>query len=201
VAAHPNQEGRQVSFSPNGAWVLTRGGDGSLKRWRASGQVADIAKWPGPIQFARFEPDGDVLTQTDGIVVRRGFPDGEVRSGPQTDTETFNELCRSARGGGYRVTGNEAGRLTVTDKAGRTIWSETVHPGRVQSVAMSSDGQRILSTGLTGAVLLHDARTGDQLAAIPPSGTFIAAVGFVDSDRSVALLALDGRLMILSSSN
>lgn len=199
TAAHPNQAGRQVRFSPNGAWVLTRGGDGALKRWRAGGQVAIIGTWPGPIRAARFEPDGTVLIQSGDVVIRRGFPGGELLSGQQPEPDEMGDLCRMAAGGGRHVVGDADGRLHLTDEHGGEIWSKTVHADRVQSVAVSSDGRRVLSAGLSGAVLIHDAETGDQLAAIPPSGMFIAAVGFVDADQSVAMLGLDGRLMILKS--
>jgi WD40 repeat protein/predicted Ser/Thr protein kinase len=197
AAAHPTQAGRTVRFSPGGRWVLTHGSDGSLKRWRTAGKIAEFAAWPGPIQFARFEPDGTVLAQTGDRVLRRSFPSGEVGAEwIQTDLP-FADLCLQASGNGSRVVGDASGGMTVTDDHGQILWSKLIHPGPVQSVAMSSDGQRILSTSVTGAVLVHDAQTGEQLAAIPPIGAFIAAVGFVESDRSVALLALDGRVLVL----
>ena len=62
-------------------------------------------------------------------------------------------------------------------------------------------GRRVLSNSMTGAILLHDAASGEQLTAIPPTDTFIAAVGFIESDRSVAFIGLDGRVLVLRTSN
>ncbi|MBT5584521.1 MAG: protein kinase [Phycisphaerae bacterium] len=201
TAAHPNQAGRTVRFSPDGTWILTREADGDLKRWQTIGHNTEVAKWLGPIQLAHFESDGTVLTQTGDAILRRQFPSGEVLSQWRSDATAFADLCVAASGSGVHVVGDQAGRLTVTDSHQKIVWSRVVHPGPIQSVAMSSDGRRVLSNSMTGAILLHDAASGEQLTAIPPTDTFIAAVGFIESDRSVAFIGLDGRVLVLRTSN
>ena len=64
---------------------------------------------------------------------------------------------------------------------------------------MSPDAQRVVSVATEGDVLVHDAQTGALLLAIPWPGSLPIAVGFHNGPNSVVLVAMDGKVRLLST--
>ncbi len=194
VAAHPGQAARSVRFAPRGGWLLTRSSDGTLKRWPHAGPIGDTTSLPGPIRRARFERGGSVITDSGGTLLRRRVSDGSLVEGAVPSGEAFAASCVQDTGSDVTVVGDSQGGLTAMSDAGEVRWSRRAHLGPVRSVAVSSDGLRVLSTSLEGDPLMHDAVTGELLTAIPWPNTMVAAVGFLDDDETVAMLSLSGSL-------
>ncbi len=197
-SAHPGQAARSVRFAASG-WLLTQAADGTLKRWPREGAAGDAAMWPGPIRLAKFEPQGHAIVDAGGKLVRRHVPNGNALDGAVPSADAFASLCRESSGRGTRVTGDDQGRLTGMDEHGGVQWTLMAHTGPVRSVAVSSDGRRVLSVAMEGDALLHDAGNGALLCAIPWPNMMVAAVGFLDDSRTVALLSMSGSLRLLES--
>jgi WD40 repeat protein/tRNA A-37 threonylcarbamoyl transferase component Bud32 len=200
IKAHPSQVARGVRFSPSGQWLLTRGADGSLKRWPRHGTASHVASWPDPIRRARIDPDGTALVETQDAILRRRIPSGDATPATMDPDDDFKEACRMSNGGGRTASGDDAGGITVVKTNGERLWSQIAHASPVQSVSLSSDGRRVLSVAIAGDVVLHDAKTGDQLAVLPWPGYLVIAAGFVNDDQTVAMLSMDGKLRLLSGS-
>ncbi|MDP7028896.1 MAG: WD40 repeat domain-containing serine/threonine protein kinase [Phycisphaerales bacterium] len=197
ITAHPGQAARNVRFSPEGTWLLTHASDGSLKRWPIDGPIGSTTAWPAPIRFARFEPDGTVVVDSGTGLVRRRIPDGTAVDNAVPPAEAFPSQCREARGPDMLVRGDEHGYLTALDGHGTQRWRVAAHSGPVRSVAVSSDGRRVLSVSLEGDPLLHDAATGGLLTAVPWPNTMVVAAGFTDDDQTVAMVSMSGSVRLL----
>jgi WD40 repeat protein len=195
--AHQDQEARSVRFSADGSWVLTRGADGTLHRWRRRGDAQSQTRWGLPIEHARIDADGTALIESAGVQTRRRLPTGEIVS--TGAVQASQDWARDSESG-LTVAGGPDGHVSIHTDSGRMLWSRHVHDTRVRSAALSSDGRRLLTTALEGDVLLLDSETGAQLAALPWRTALVVAAGFINDDQQIAMLGMDGRVRILDAS-
>jgi WD40 repeat protein len=113
---------RSMSFSPDGALIVSADKQGVVIVWEAgTGRV--VRRWDLPDGFR-----GPVGFSADGERVVWGTADGYVRS---HDLRTGTERRAFPTGSPYGVRAIEAGLITVTDLAGRSrAWNEaTGRPG------------------------------------------------------------------------
>jgi len=194
--AHQDQTAHAVRFSPDGGWLLTRGVDGILHRWRRGGEVELQVPWNLPIEHARIELDGTALIESGGERSTRLIPRGDVTTDSAPATQHPWSQDSEA---GVTATGNPDGTISLRDASGTLLWNRAVHHTPVRTIAISSDGQRLLSTAIEGDVMLLDSETGTLLSAIPWKTGLVVAAGFINEDRQVAILGMDGRLRVLDA--
>ncbi len=194
--AHQDQAARSVRFSPDGAWILTRGADGTLHRWRRRGDSELQVQWNLPIEHARIETDGTAVIESSGVRTRRRLPGGDIV--PDSDTHVEQGWNTDSEAGLVAL-GQADGVVSVQNASGVTLWSRQVHHTRIRNIALSSDGLRLLSTALEGDVTLLDSHTGMLLATLPWRTGIVMAAGFIGDDQQVAMLSMDGRVRILDA--
>jgi WD40 repeat protein len=169
-----------VAFSPDGkrlatgAWNLFTGAliDRAVRVWDAeTGQeLYSLKGHAHQVCSVAFSPDGSRLASA-------GW-DGTVKV---WDATTSQKDARAVPGGilspdGKHLAGAVGNEVKVWDtQTGRETLTLTGHTGRVQSVASSPDGRRLVSAAADRTVKVWDAQTGQELL------TFKGFAGPVDA--------------------
>ena len=157
-----------VSFSPDGKYLATAGGDIQARVWEIEGQK-EVATLPhqNMVSWAAFTSDGQqVLTTGDDGTVRLW----EALSGHELTRITENQEAERASeasptsSGKYVVVG--AGRrVSVWETATGRVGRRLVHKTAVTDVSFSRDGKLLASCDTTTA-RVWDAASGESIA--PP---------------------------------
>jgi WD40 repeat protein len=172
-----------VAFSPDGKRLVTGAGrfgntgaliDREVRVWDAeTGQELDsLKRHANQVTSVAFSPDGSRLASA--------CLDGTVNV---WDATTRQE-ARTVPGGilspdGKHQAGRVGNEVKVWDtQTGRETLTLTGHTGRVQSVAFSPDGQRLVSAAADRTVKVWDAQTGQE------QRTFKGFAGPVDARDS-----------------
>ena len=152
---------RSMAFSPDGALLVSADKQGTVIVWEpGTGRV--VRRWDLPDGFR-----GPVGFSADGERVVWGTADGYVRS---HDLRTGTEVRAFPTGSPYGVRAIDAGRIVVTDLAGRSrTWDEaTGRPGepvpidgRPTEVA-SRDGKHTVTITSESMLTCRDRATGAE---------------------------------------
>ena len=196
-----------VGWSPDGARVVSGGGDRAVRVWDAvTGEhVLQLAGPAGGV--------GSVAWSPDGARVVAGGGHGAVRVWDAVTGEQLLQLAGPAGGvgsvawspdGARVVAGGGDGAVRVWDAVtGEQLLDRTGYPGGVGSVAWSPDGARLVSGSLDGLVRVWDAVTGEQLLGMTgypgavasyPSG--VVSVAWSPDGAWVVSGSLDGSVRV-----
>ncbi|MGB3494212.1 MAG: AAA family ATPase [Elainellaceae cyanobacterium] len=191
----------QVSFSPDGTRVATRGEDGTARLWDLAGnELARFEGHQGRVSQVSFSPDGTrVATSSYDGTARLWALDGTELARFEGHQGGVSQVSFSPDGTRLATSSYDGtARLWALD--GTELARFEGHQGRVSQVSFSPDGTRLATSSDDGTARLW-ALDGTELArfeghqggvyqmSFSPDGTRLATRG---EDGTARLWALDG---------
>ena len=172
----------EVSYSPDGEYLVTASWDGSAKIVDRSGHVIRVLREPGfSLHAARFSSDGR-------LVATASFSEDSGSSRVTIWDWERGEVVRTIRDVGG-VTFDPLGPRIATVGPNGLVEISNVETGSrvvvlhgptggVTGVAFSPDGSRVAVPHTDGTVRLFDADTGGQQLVLPSLGCTVSRVAF-----------------------
>ena len=196
-----------VGWSPDGARVVSGGGDRAVRVWDAvTGEhVLQLAGPAGGVGSVAWSPDGARLVSgsLDGLVRvwdavtgeqllgMTGYP-GAVASYPSGVVSVA-----WSPDGAWVVSGSLDGSVRVWDAVtGEQVLQMTGHASAAWSVAWSPDGPRLASGSIDGSVRVWDAVTGEQVLQMSGSGRGVRSVAWSPDGARVVAGGGDGAVRV-----
>lgn len=147
-----------ISYSPNGEWLVTASEDHTARIWRAAtGKSMDVLPHDVVVLSALFSPGGQwIVTTTSDKVVR--VWDAASRKKVSEIAVQPKELVRLSLSpdGNFLITAFEEDKAEVFETSTGARVAELIeHADRVRASSFSPDGQRIVTAGLEGKVNLY----------------------------------------------
>jgi WD40 repeat protein len=147
-----------VAFMPDGIGGLSFDRQGVGLAWSVQGERRELIP-DRPLRKAALTADGEVLAWSDGGKTVCGPPSkatSEINLGGTADALAIS------RDGTVVAKGATAGNVELWDaQTGVRKWSGPTQPGRVQALAFSGNGKRLVSLS-GGAMSVWDVKTGDE---------------------------------------
>jgi eukaryotic-like serine/threonine-protein kinase len=195
-----------VAFSPDGKRILTGSLDRTAKLWDAeTGQeILSLEKHTGPVQSVAFSPDGKrILTASADRATVWNAETGQEILSLQGHTGLVFSVAFSPDGkriltGRGDPNSDRPGEAKVRDPGKTKLWDAETgkevlflegHTQRVNSVAFSPDGERILTGSMDRTAKLWDAKTGKEILSL------VGHTGPVDS----VVFSPDGKRILTGS--
>ncbi|MFD4786138.1 hypothetical protein ACFWN1_03450 [Streptomyces sp. NPDC058459] len=196
LASHDGQV-LGASFSPDGRYLATSGGDGAIRVWRYGTTLRDpvvLRGRDGEVWTPVFSPDGTRITAAgeDGTVSVWKWASGAepvILRGhtAQVWSATFSPDGRSVASAG------DDGTVRIWNATGR---GEPVvlrgHEGRALGVSFSPDGRRLASGGGDGTVRVWDVGRRRTTVVLRGHGNSVEAVAFSPDGQRIATASTDG---------
>ena len=163
-----------MSWSPDGRYLASAGGDSTVKVWEADTNSSVIQEWPGRAPelpaIARHPWRGWVVSYWGGKGSGVKVWDGPT--GKELCTVAADDDRVSARAWGSQgqfATANMTGTIRLWDaETGKERLSFHGHHSEVGWLAWSPNGLRLASSSLDGVVKLWEAETGRELVVLQP---------------------------------
>jgi WD40 repeat protein/serine/threonine protein kinase len=212
-----------VSFSPDGARIVTGSGDNTATVWdlRTGTPLLVLKGHKDGVHSASFSPDGVRIVTGSGDKTAKVW---DARMGaPLFDLRGHNDLVGSASfspDGKRIVTGSSDQTAKVWDsQRGTLLFDLKGHTRRVSSASFSPDSTRIVTSSEENPARVWDARTGTPLlglkgrtgrltsASFSPDGTRIVTGGFDgtarvwDARTGTPLLELKGHADVVQTAS
>jgi WD40 repeat protein len=205
LQGHTTSSILDVSFSPDGRYVLSGGVESATRLWnRANGDLIRTFEGHGSgTVTATFSADGTRLFTT------RGHPQPMVQIWKTETGELERELGWTQGWPTCVAVSSETGRVLAGDENGKVrLWDlgSTGNPrtftGRaamITSVAISPDGRRIASGGSSyrPAVNVWDTMTGESIHVFELEAGSVTALAFSPSGQELLVGWEDGYLRIM----
>jgi WD40 repeat protein len=173
-----------VSFLPDGVGGLSFDRQGVGLAWSVQGERRELIP-DRPLRKAAVTPDGELLVWSDGGKTMSGPPS---KAAPEATLGGVADALAISRDGTVVAKGATAGCVEVWDaQTGARRWSGPSQPGRVQALAFSADGKRLVSLS-GGALSVWDVHSGDEThryRARPEEGA--SRLGLTSDGRTVAV--------------
>jgi WD40 repeat protein len=189
-----------VALSPRGTQVLSGGGDRIMRLidLETGEEIRTYAGHPNTVWDVVFSPDGRRALSgcSDGNARLWDLATGEILRTLETNpkgrawTVAFTPDGKQAVTGGgntFEKSDGPASSLKLWDlSTGKQIRQFEGHTKDVRRVAISPDGQRLLSASFDGTMRLWDLQTGKKIRRFDGPGNFVESVSFTpDGKRAV----------------
>jgi WD40 repeat protein len=183
-----------VAFLPDGVGGLSFDRQGVGLAWSAHGERRELIP-DRPLRKAALSADGELLVWSDGGKTVCGPPS---KATPEKALGGMADALAVTPDGSLAAKGAAAGCVEVWDtQTGVRRWSGPPQSGRVQALAFSADGKRLVSLS-GGALSVWDVRTGDEIRrfrARPEEGT--GRLALAPDGRTVAVGSRRGFVTVL----
>jgi WD40 repeat protein len=164
-----------AAFSPDGARIVTSSFDKTARIWDAhtGAQLMTLAGHADRVNTATFSPDGTRIVTSSADRTARIW---DAHSGAQLAVLAGHadsvESAAFSPDGARIVTASQDFTARIWDtQTARQLLELSGHHQSLNSAAFSPDGTQVV-TGGNDTIRIWDARTGDQLAALPDHGGF-----------------------------
>ncbi len=160
----------RASFSPDGQWIVTVGGYTKVSVWNvATGELATTFEGGAEVMSsAEFSPAGDRIVSVGDIGLRVWRPTtGQELGGITFEGFTLDVHYATFIPDGQRIVVAAGSKAQVwTADCGRLLLTLHGHTDRVRDVAVSHDGQRIVTASDDRTARVWNAETGKPLATL-----------------------------------
>ena len=147
-----------VSFLSDGKGGLSFDRQGVGLSWSVHGARRELIP-DRRLRKVAVTPDGELLVWSDGGRTLYGPPSRET---PPTTLGGFADALAVSRDGELVAKGASANCVELWDApTGTRRWAGARQPGRVQALAFSSDGKKLVALA-SGALSVWDVQTGDE---------------------------------------
>jgi WD40 repeat protein/formylglycine-generating enzyme required for sulfatase activity/serine/threonine protein kinase len=197
-----------VAVSPDGRWVLTSGYPNALRLWnRETGEFIRSLDVDGKRTWSvAFSPDGKrVLSGGDDGVVKLWDLQSAADVELTRHVDYITSVAYSPDGKrAYSAGGIRAGSKDGTDfavrvwdlESGRQLRPLEGHKAAIWSLAISNDGQYLLSGGNDAVPILWDARTGREIHRLVGHTGNVHCVAFLPNGRRAVSSGDDGTIRL-----
>ena len=182
-----------ASFSPDKIHIVTASSEGDVYIWTTEASVQSAKKTKIPINLtkgkvwdARYSSDGTriITASDDGFAVwdarnPESFPILRSKDGPVLDAVFSTDGTRIA------ATSEKTASIYDASNGALIVSLRGDHLNRVRSVALNTDGTRLVTASFDNTAQIWDAITGDHLFTLVHSGPVIHADFSSDGQRIV----------------
>ncbi|MBA4019282.1 MAG: serine/threonine protein kinase [Pirellula sp.] len=181
-------------FTPDGASLVTVGGNEALLWDRATGTRRQTFRPHGAIAGVAYSPDGrEVATAGwDGAVKIWDVAAGRaVRKLQGNHTGAVNSIAYSRDGRRLLTAGNDRTARLWDAATGKELASFAGHAQRVLHASFDSDGKRIVTASADGTARIWDVATGTSLYELVGHGRAVLSAEFSRDGKHVVTAGAD----------
>lgn len=162
-------------------------------------EVGAVGVFRGSVADVAFSPDGSELAvvgySMNGVMV------ASIETGQTLTTigdRAFNAVDYSSDGKRLAVGGNEWSVRLFDRESGEQIWSERRHNGAVTAVRFAEEDNRLVSTGVDGAIHVWDTIYGNSVLELEDDGLSKLDLAFSDEAGQIAVAGLTSGVVLRS---